>query len=107
MIKIGKTILKQQPNFWNHCIFHPTDAIEDPWGRRILDKISDDGAIGMVRIYSMFEDIVYISENGKLKKSWIPAGTPIIGGTVMCLSQEDGKIAKAYHYYCKNVEYEK
>ena len=67
MIKIGKTILKQQPNFWNHCIFHPTDAIEDPWGRRILDKISDDGAIGMVRIYSMFEDIVYISENGKLK----------------------------------------
>lgn len=66
MIRIEKAVIKQQPNFWNHCIFHPTDAMEDPWGRRILDRIADDKAIDMVRIYSMFEDIVYIDENGKL-----------------------------------------
>jgi len=66
MIEIKKTVIKQQPNFWNHCIFHPTDAIEDPWGRRILDRIAADRAIGMVRIYAMFEDIVYQDENGNL-----------------------------------------
>jgi len=66
MIKIEKTVIKQQPNFWNHCIFHPTDAIEDPWGRRILDRIAKDKAIGMVRIYAMFEDIVCTDENGSL-----------------------------------------
>lgn len=59
MIRIGKETIKKQPKFWNHALFHPTDAIEDPWGRRILDRISADGAIKTVRIYSMFEDIVY------------------------------------------------
>ena len=66
MIKVGNTVLKKQKNFWNACVFHPTDAIEDPWGRRILDRMSEDGAIHTVRIYSMFEDIVYLDENGKL-----------------------------------------
>ena len=66
MIKIGNTVIKNQPNFWNHCIFHPTDAVEDPWGRRILDRIAADKAIDMVRIYAMFEDIVCTDENGNL-----------------------------------------
>lgn len=66
MIKIGKNVIKQQPNFWSNCIFHPTDAIEDPWGRRILDRIAADRAIRMVRIYAMFEDIVCTDEDGNL-----------------------------------------
>lgn len=66
MIKIEKRVIKQQKNFWNHCIFHPTDAIEDPWGRRILDRMARDKAISTVRIYAMFEDIVYMDENGGL-----------------------------------------
>lgn len=66
MIRIGNTVLKKQPNFWNHCLFHPTDAIEDPWGKRILDRMAEDEAIQTVRIYSMFEDIVYLGENGEL-----------------------------------------
>ena len=66
MIKIGNTIIKSQPNFWNNCIFHPTDAIEDSWGRRILDRISEDKSIDTVRIYNMFEDIVYIDGNGDI-----------------------------------------
>ncbi|MBR6748088.1 MAG: hypothetical protein IKM07_04055 [Clostridia bacterium] len=66
MITIQNEIIKKQPNFWNQCLFHPTDAIEDPWGKRILDRISADGAIKTVRIYTMFEDIVYIGENGEL-----------------------------------------
>ncbi len=45
MIKIENKILKKQPKFWNHALFHPTDAVEDPWGKRILDRMSDDGAI--------------------------------------------------------------
>ena len=67
MIKIFNEVVKKQPNFWNGCLFHPTDAIEDPWGRRILDRMAADGAIKTVRIYSMFEDIVYLDENGNLK----------------------------------------
>lgn len=66
MIKVGNTVIKKQPKFWNHALFHPTDAIEDPWGKRILDRISADGAIKTIRIYSMFEDIVYIGEDGAL-----------------------------------------
>ena len=66
MIRIEKNVIKHQANFWNHCVFHPTDAIEDPWGRRILDRLSSDKAIGTVRIYSMFEDIVYQDGDGRL-----------------------------------------
>lgn len=66
MIKIQNDIMKKQPKFWNNCLFHPTDAVEDPWGRRILDRMASDGAIQTVRIYTMFEDIVYVDEDGKL-----------------------------------------
>jgi len=66
MIKVQNTVVKKQPKFWNHALFHPTDAVEDPWGKRILDRMSDDGAIKTIRIYTMFEDIVYLDEHGKL-----------------------------------------
>ena len=66
MIKIENTVIKKQKNFWSQCLFHPTDAIEDPWGKRILDRISADHAIKTVRLYTMFEDIVYIGEDGEL-----------------------------------------
>ena len=66
MITIGNQVIKQQKNFWNNCLFHPTDAIEDPWGKRILDRISQDKAANTIRIYTMFEDIVYMDGNGEL-----------------------------------------
>lgn len=66
MIRIHQNVLKEQKKFWNGCVFHPTDAVEDPWGRRILDKLSADKAIDTVRIYTMFEDIVYEGEDGEL-----------------------------------------
>ena len=31
-MKILNKTIKTQKNFWNHCIFHPTDAVEDAWG---------------------------------------------------------------------------
>ena len=48
MIKIKNEIIKNQKNYWNAAVFHPTDAVEDPWGRRILDRISEDGALKTV-----------------------------------------------------------
>ncbi len=60
------SVVKTQQNIWNHILFHPTDAIEDEWGRRILDEISSDKAAGVVRIYSMMEDIVSMDEKGNL-----------------------------------------
>ena len=66
MIRIENEIIKKQPKFWNHALFHPTDAIEDPWGKRILDRMAADGAIKTIRIYAMLEDIVYIGEGGEL-----------------------------------------
>jgi len=53
-------------NFWNHIHFHPTDAIEDPWGKRILDRVGADKAAETVRMYTMFEDVVTMDEEGKL-----------------------------------------
>ena len=67
MIKIGSKVEKTQKNFWNNCLFHPTDAVEDAWGKRILDKMAEDKAINTVRIYTMFEDIVYVDEDGTLQ----------------------------------------
>lgn len=58
--------VKKVNNFWNHIHFHPTDAIEDVWGQRILDSVAADKAAKMVRIYAMLEDIVYEGENGEL-----------------------------------------
>lgn len=66
MITIGNTIQKKQKNFWNNCLFHPTDAVEDPWGKKILDRMKKDGSIHSIRIYTMFEDIVYLDEDGNL-----------------------------------------
>lgn len=66
MINIGTKEIKKQKNFWSNCLFHPTDAIEDPWGKRILDRMSADGAIRTVRIYAMLEDIVYTAHDGSI-----------------------------------------
>ena len=55
---------------------------------------------------STYDSNIYIDGGGNFKKSWIPAGTPMIGGTVMELDTS-GAIEKAYHYYCKNVIFEK
>ena len=67
MIKIGKETVRQQENFWSNCLFHPTDAVEDPWGKRILDRMAEDRAIKTVRIYTMFEEIVYLDEEDRLQ----------------------------------------
>ena len=67
MIKIGSNVTRTVQKFWNHCLFHPTDAVEDAWGKRILDRFALDRSIGTVRIYAMLEDIVYMDEEGKLQ----------------------------------------
>ena len=66
MIKIKNEVIREQKNFWNNCLFHPTDAVEDPWGKKILDRMAKDGSINTVRLYAMFEDIVYEDEDGEL-----------------------------------------
>ncbi len=55
------------PNFWNHIHFHPTDAIEDPWGQRILNRVKEDGVASTVRMYAMLEDIVTMDDQGRLQ----------------------------------------
>ena len=66
MITVFNEVVKEEKNFWNNCLFHPTDAVEDPWGRRILDQMAKDKAIQTVRIYTMFEEIVYVDEEDNL-----------------------------------------
>lgn len=67
MIKISDKVLKKQKNFWNDALFHPTDAVEDSWGRRIIDRMAEDRSVNTIRIYSMFEDIVYEDMEGNLR----------------------------------------
>ena len=54
-------------NFWNNIHFHPTDAIEDEWGQKILNAVAADGVAKTVRMYAMLEDIVTRDENGQLQ----------------------------------------
>jgi len=67
MIEIKNSVARRQKKFFNQCVFHPTDAVEDAWGKRILDRMADDGAIDTVRIYAMLEDIVYTDDDGRLQ----------------------------------------
>ena len=61
---------KDLKNFWGHIVFHPTNAIEDDWGKQYLDKIAEDGAAKTIRVYSMFEESVTLDENGEMKFDW-------------------------------------
>ena len=58
---------KDLVNFWNHMVFHPTNSIEDAWGQQHLDKLAEDKAVQIVRIYSMFEESVTLGEDGQLQ----------------------------------------
>ena len=64
IINTQKTVKKLE-NFWNNIHFHPTDAIEDEWGQRILDEVSREKVAQTVRMYAMLEDIVTLVD-GKL-----------------------------------------
>ena len=33
---------KPLPNFWCNIHFHPTDAVEDMWGKNNLDQVAAD-----------------------------------------------------------------
>ncbi len=57
---------KDLKNFWGHIVFHPTNAIEDDWGKLYLDRIAKDGAAKTVRIYSMFEESVTLNDKGEM-----------------------------------------
>ncbi len=57
IIDTKKETLKNE-NFWNNIHFHPTDAVEDIWGREILENVAKDKVAKFVRLYSMFEDVV-------------------------------------------------
>jgi len=61
---------KDLKNFWNHIVFHPTDAIEDDWGKKILDKCAEDKAVKTVRIYTMMEDIFTVDEAGNIQADY-------------------------------------
>ena len=68
MIKIfADRVEKKLENFWNHMVFHPTNAIEDDWGKEHLEKLAADKAVQIVRIYSMFEECVTQDEQGNLQ----------------------------------------
>ena len=58
---------KDLVNFWNHMVFHPTNAIEDDWGKRQLETLASAHAVQIVRIYAMFEESVTLGENGALR----------------------------------------
>ena len=62
-IRIHDTVVKKQENFWNNIHFHPTDAIEDEWGQKILNEVAKDKVADTVRMYAMLEDIVEMDEN--------------------------------------------
>lgn len=70
MKKINVTISadreKQIHNFYNHLHFHPTDAIEDEWGKKNLEKFRDYKIAKSVRMYAMLEDIVSLGNGGAL-----------------------------------------
>lgn len=66
IIHTSQTV-KKQHNFWNGLHFHPTDAIEDDWGKKILDTVAEDNVADMIRMYAMLDDIVTEDTQGNLQ----------------------------------------
>ncbi len=66
-ITVHNKVEKQVKNFWNAIHFHPTDAIEDAWGQRILNRVAEDKVAKTVRMYTMMEDIVSVDADGNLQ----------------------------------------
>ena len=58
----GRTVA----NFWNNFHFHPTNAVEDHWGQRILRQVAADHVAQYVRLYTMFEEFVSVGPDGAL-----------------------------------------
>ena len=58
---------KDLKNFWSHIVFHPTDAIEDDWGKAHLERMAADQAVRSVRIYTIFEEIFTLDAQGQLQ----------------------------------------
>lgn len=58
---------KDLVNFWSHIVFHPTDAIEDDWGRQQLERMAQDKAVRSVRIYTVFEEMFTLDEQGEIR----------------------------------------
>ncbi len=54
---------------------------------------------------STYDSNLYKNKDGKLVRSHLANGYPVVGGTVMELAS-NGSIEKAYHYYCKNLTFE-
>ncbi len=54
---------------------------------------------------STYDSNLYKNADGKLVRSYLANGCPVVGGTVMELSP-DGAIDKAYNYYCQNLTFE-
>lgn len=102
---------KELVNFWNHMVFHPTNSIEDDWGKEHLEKLASDKAVQIVRIYSMFEECVTQDENGNLQYDFtkndyridylLEKGfTPYIGYTFfpqfLSVEQDENLISRRY-----------
>lgn len=58
---------KDLKNFWSHIVFHPTDAIEDDWGKQHLERMAEDKAVRSVRIYTIFEEMFTLDAQGQLQ----------------------------------------
>lgn len=65
-VKIDTNSGKALRNFWNSIHFHPTDAIEDEWGHRVIENVKKDRVAKYMRIHAMLEDIVRRDSDGKL-----------------------------------------
>ncbi len=107
---------KEIQNFWNHIHFHPTDAIEDLWGQRILDEVIRDKTARMVRIYAMLEDIVSVREDGSLCYDYTEADRRmdylVAGGLRLlvcfcfmpaCIAKEPGRRSSMPRYKGKSI----
>ena len=116
-VNARKTVRKIE-NFWSHIHFHPTDAIEDNWGREILDQISQDKAARTVRIYAMLEDIVTRDGQGKLRYDFFLNDSRIdymvshgfqllicFNYMPRCLAKNPDQLSKLERYKGKRVNY--
>ena len=56
---------------------------------------------------SIYDSNIYFNDSNVPAKSRTPAGTPMIGGTVMQLAADCGTLEKTYLCVCKGVEFEK
>lgn len=67
----GRQVVGANDRFWANAVFHPTEFLDDDWGKDHLALLRTGGVtLKFVRIYNQPEDAAYLKTDGTVGYRW-------------------------------------